>query len=164
MGFSTGQLTLYCSEQRLVSCTSFNPQVVSPKGVPASTVLTITASSAVAGSRAPAFRSRVPPTLAYGATFASFVVGFVLISIPGRNRITGALFALLSTLAVIPVTGCGGGSGSARANPQGQTAVITVSAGTNCSSTQSLSLTVIVPPWIGDANRRNNEGLGKDVL
>jgi uncharacterized repeat protein (TIGR03803 family) len=139
-GFFNGQITFSCRQQTLVSC-SFSPTTITANGAPVSTVLTVTASSAAASLRAPALHGRAPLTLAFGATFASFALGTVLIGFPRRNRMAGALFALLVAVAISPITGCGSSGG-----PRPQTATLTVSATAGSNSSQSLSLTVTVTP------------------
>ena len=83
-GFN-GQVSFSCSQQSLVTC-SFNPTTVTPNGTAAATTtLTVTASSTVAGLQMPAGRGRMPLTLAFGAAFASFAIVIVPVGIRRRN-------------------------------------------------------------------------------
>jgi len=139
-GFDS-QVSFSCSQQSLVTC-SFKPTTLTPNGAPSNTVLTVTALSAAAGLRAPAIRGRVPLTLVFGATFASFAFGIVLIGIPRRNRIAGVLCAVLVAVAITSMAGCGSGGG----NTQPQTGVVTVSASAGGNNSHSLPLTITVTP------------------
>ena len=111
---------------------SFNPAAVTPQGVPVTTMVTISENSPSAASQSTSSRLFPLTTLA------------VVVCLSFKRR-RGLLYivSVMALFALVPVSGCGGGStaGSGPATPITSTVTITASSA-NYMQTTTLSLTV----------------------